>query len=179
MSAEAVIFDFDAPRRDRRHERYTEDEIVAAVLAWHGEYGRLPSSTDWNPARKRILASKLIAKVRDHLLTARTFEKGSWPSVTTVRDVFGSMNAAFVAAGFEPRSVGREPKVAPEPLRLQANQIARSEIPTEGRFRHLVRHLLEAQTAGDLESQRALWYELAEVAVALGDMVPVEDSVAA
>lgn len=175
-----AIYDFSGPRKERRRRPYGDDEIIAAIKAWAEFHdGEPPSSPDWNPAARRRFAANLIAKARWHLGRARMFEEGPWPSVQTVRQRFGSMNAALVAAGFEPRAPGRQPKTEPDPIRLEANEIARAEVASEARFRHLVRRLLEAQQAGDAESQRTLWYEMAEVAVVLGDRVPADSEIAA
>lgn len=174
--------EFAGPRVDRRgpaSRAFTRNEIARAIHQWNETHGAPPTSSDWNPAKKRLLAAALVKKARGHLQAARDFEDGPWPSVTTVRERFSSMNAALVYAGFEPRSPGRQPKTEPEVLRLEANQIARADAATESRFRHLVRILLEAKAAGDGLALRAIWYELAEVAVALGDKVHVEEDMEA
>lgn len=175
------IYDFEGPRQRRNRRPYDEAEIVAAVRAWDRLHGRPPTSTDWNPAARRRFAKNLLSKARWHLGTARVFEEGSWPSVQTVRLRFGSMNGALVAAGFEPRSPGNQgrPDAPADPIRVDANAISRAEIASEDRFRHLVRRILEAKKAGDADSLRALWYELAEVAVALGDRVELPEELAA
>lgn len=172
------IYDFSGPRRTRTRRPYKDEEIVAAIKAWNEAHGRPPTSTDWNPAARRKFAKNLVAKARQHLGLARMFEEGPWPSVQTVRVHFGSMNAALVAAGFEPRAPGRQPVREPEPITREANEIARTEGVSEDRFRRLVARLVEAKRAGDTLAQRALWYELAEVAVTLGDRLPdIEEAV--
>lgn len=63
---------------------WTPDEIVGAVLAWHANYGRVPSRDDWARA---------------------SLEN---PSIQTVERVFGGMSAAILAAGLAPRKPGPE-----------------------------------------------------------------------
>ncbi len=174
-----AIYDFEGPRRRRNRRPYTDDEVLEAIKAWARMFGRAPTSTDWNPAARRRLAKKLLSNARWHLRTARYFEEGSWPSVQTVRLRFGSMNSALKAAGFEPRSPGRQPRdgVPVDAVRVDANEITRAEIASDDRFRHLVRRILEAKKVGDADAQRALWYELAEVAVALGDRIEIPKEV--
>lgn len=166
-----VIYDFDGPRQDRRRRHYTQEEIIAAIRAWNDAYGNPPYASDWNPAKRRFYAHNCLKKARWHLNRARAFEEASWPSVQTVRLHFGSLNAALVAAGFEPRAPGTQPREnGPDnTLRLEANEITRAEIASEARFRSLIGRILEAKQAGDPEAQQALWYEMAEVAVVLGD----------
>jgi Homing endonuclease associated repeat len=59
---------------------WTRERIIAAIQRWHREYGYPPKNTDWQP------------------------RSTSWhPTISMVRAVFGSWNAALVAAGFPPR----------------------------------------------------------------------------
>jgi hypothetical protein len=160
------IYDFTGPRVERRRRPYTPDEIIAALRSWDETFGHPPTMGDWNPAKRRQWAAQCIYKARNHLKWARLWEEGPWPSVNTVRAHFGSMNRALAAAGFMPRPAGRQPKIATDPLRLQAK--ASGAVASEARFCHLVTRLTEAGhlTADD---RQALWYELAELAVVLGD----------
>ncbi len=77
-----------------RAPRFSEQEIVAKVLAWTARYGAPPATTDWEPSRARAAKQEW---------RARRFEEGEWPSASMVRRRFGTFNAAIRAAGLEPR----------------------------------------------------------------------------
>lgn len=109
----------DAPEinaSDRQHktrrDRYTHDEIIAAILRWADTHGEAPRQTDWNPAMLRRYARRMAVKAVGHLGRIAEYDSGDWPSEQTVRKYFGSWNAALAAAGFhdELRSSGRQPR---------------------------------------------------------------------
>lgn len=102
---------------DRQHktrrDRYTHDEIIAAVLRWADAHdGEPPRQTDWNPAMLRKYARRMAVKAVGHLARIAEYDSGDWPSEQTVRKYFGSWNAALAAAGFHEhlRSSGRQPR---------------------------------------------------------------------
>jgi len=66
--------------------RWTHETIVYAITLWHRTYSRPPVTREWEHAGE------------------------NHPSRQTVARVFGSWNAAIAAAGFCPRSRGRQPK---------------------------------------------------------------------
>lgn len=86
--------------------RWGREAIIAAMRRWNELHGRPPVARDWNPGAAR-------AGGRDDL--AERFEReGCWPHLTTVRDTFGTWNAALQAAGLPTRGVGsRGPEVPP------------------------------------------------------------------
>lgn len=64
---------------------------------WARLYGRQPSSRDWSPAQARRGGRPDVVAI---------FEAGDWPHSSSVSHLFGSWNAAIVAAGFTPRRSG-------------------------------------------------------------------------
>lgn len=97
-------------RRDRRHRHgrpYTDEQIIARIRLWAELTGEPPTKAAWTTAKLRKYAANARKIVEKHLRTVALYELGDFPSETTVRDRFGSMNGALVAAGFEPRSAGR------------------------------------------------------------------------
>jgi hypothetical protein len=102
---------------DRRHrtrrDRYTHDEIIAAILRWADAHeGEPPRQADWNPALLRTHARRMAVKAVAHLRRIAEYDAGDWPSEQTVRKYFGSWNAALAAAGFHDqlRSSGNQPR---------------------------------------------------------------------
>jgi hypothetical protein len=69
--------------------RWTDETIAYAFELWHRRHLCSPTVDEWRRAG------------HDH------------PSVTTVRQVFGSWNAAVEAAGFRPRRPGEARRAAP------------------------------------------------------------------
>ena len=70
---------------------WTCERIAEAIQTWAAEHdGEPPYANDWNTS------------ARDR----------RYPSVRSVRNVFGTWNAAISAAGFEPRRVGRPARAA-------------------------------------------------------------------
>lgn len=99
-------------RRERGHNHgkaYTDEQIIARIQLWARLTGRPPSKADWTPARLRKLAATARGIVTKHLQVVALYELGDFPSETTVRTRCGSLNAALVQAGYEPRSAGRQP----------------------------------------------------------------------
>lgn len=102
---------------DRQHktrrDRYTHDEIIAAILRWADNHdGEPPCQTDWNPAMLRRYARRMAVRAVGHLARIAEYDSGDWPSEHTVRKYFGSWNAALAAAGFHHklRSRGNQPR---------------------------------------------------------------------
>jgi hypothetical protein len=84
------------PTRVRPHMR-SPDSILESIRAWVDRYGETPGMADWEPAR---------ARASGQWWRVARFYAGDWPSITTVRHHFGSLNAAVREAGFEPRPRG-------------------------------------------------------------------------
>jgi hypothetical protein len=70
--------------------RWTPETIVYAITLWNRKHSRAPLTSEWAKAGE------------------------NHPSRQTVARVFGSWNAAIEAAGFRPRSRGRQPRAYPE-----------------------------------------------------------------
>jgi hypothetical protein len=100
-------------RRDRRHhhgKRYSDQQIIARIQLWAKLTGRPPSKADWTPAKLRRLAAKAKDVIEQYVRIVALYEAGDFPSETTVRERFGSLNDALVLAGYEPRATGRPAK---------------------------------------------------------------------
>jgi NAD(P)-dependent dehydrogenase (short-subunit alcohol dehydrogenase family) len=92
----------------RRRGRLTAGEIVAAIRRWHELYGEPPTTADWDPYKARQIAQHWRAE---------RYRAADWPSTKSVRNHFGRMSAAVVAAGLVPRYQGQErpqPELAPD-----------------------------------------------------------------
>ena len=63
---------------------WTREAIICAIQRWVIEYGEPPTSKVWNGPRR----------------------PAGYPSVPTVKERFGSWNAAIEAAGYRPRPRG-------------------------------------------------------------------------
>ena len=70
--------------------RWTPETIVYAITLWNRKHSRAPLTSEWAKAGE------------------------NHPSRQTVARVFGSWNAAIEAAGFRPRSRGRQPRAYTE-----------------------------------------------------------------
>jgi hypothetical protein len=66
--------------------RWTNETIVYAITLWYRKHSRTPLTSEWDQAGE------------------------NHPSRQTVARVFGSWNAAMLAAGFTPRPRGRQPR---------------------------------------------------------------------
>jgi hypothetical protein len=80
---------------------WTRERILADMDDWFELFGTPPTATDWNQSRAR--AQGWIWRVERYEDTGR-----DWPQLSAVQDVFGSWNAAIVAAGFEPMLDGHK-----------------------------------------------------------------------
>ena len=65
-------------------QRWTRDEVLAAMRAWRALYGRLPSSYDWSSTHARGRGGEAAQRLR----------AGDWPSASVVGAVFGTWRAA-------------------------------------------------------------------------------------
>lgn len=103
------------------------DLIVARIREYADRYGRPPRAMDWNPALARQHGFDDASD--------RFYTDGCWPSYLTVRDYFGSFNAAIAAAGYEPRPPGHRIGMRPWPPdeiidAIRAWAAEHGEIPT-------------------------------------------------
>lgn len=151
---------------DRRHHHgspYTDEDILARIRLWAKVTGRPPTKADWTPARLRDAASRAHNTVLKHVRTVALYESGDWPSETTVRERFGSMNGALIQAGFPPRETGRQPK-SERPFRKP---------PTgERALEDLYEAVRGARAAGVKPGLKAALYDLATSAIIEADRIP-------
>ena len=110
----AKVCQLRVPRRRKRngnrHRRaYSDEQILARIRLWAEVVGSPPSKADWNPAKVKGRLATARGHVERHLRRIALYEMGDFPSETLIRSRFGSMNAALVQAGYEPRSAGRQP----------------------------------------------------------------------
>lgn len=115
----AVVTRRPEVKRTAAHPHDPED-IIAKVRLWALIVGRPPTRQDWHPSRRNASMEKLVARARAFTRMQWLYKTGDWPSVETVCNQFGSLNAALMVAGYEPRGPGRErgrgylPRPAPE-----------------------------------------------------------------
>lgn len=81
---------------------WTPEAVIAAIRDWADEHGGVPPTTPcWAPGHHNA---------KDWMRAE--YETGRWPHSRLVCRVFGTWNAALIAAGFEPHSVkGRTPNI--------------------------------------------------------------------
>jgi hypothetical protein len=73
--------------------RWTPVRVLDAMRAWQERYGRLPSAYDWSRTHARRRGAEALSRLDD----------GDWPPASVVADLYGSWDAARVAArGGEP-----------------------------------------------------------------------------
>lgn len=84
----------------RMAAKWSEEKIVSAIQRWVALYGEPPAAMEWNPAQARHDGISDVDRIEIR------FERGDWPSTTSVINTFGSWNRAIQAAGFHPRNPG-------------------------------------------------------------------------
>src|SRR5258708_35870194 len=102
--------------------RWTHDTIVYAITLWYRKHSRTPLTSEWDQAGE------------------------NHPSRQTVARVFGSWNAAMLAAGFTPRPRGRQPRSLAEGALADGERGRRP--PAGGRHRARSRGGSEAHRRG-------------------------------
>jgi hypothetical protein len=104
---------------------WDRDSIIIAIQEWVATYGEPPRAADWNPSSAKWSGQLWrVARYR-----AGRADGSPWPALNSAKRPFGgSLNAAIVAAGFEPAKPGpkRRSDVDPE-------QAHRAEMSPEGR----------------------------------------------
>ena len=73
--------------------------VLDSIGQWKALHGEQPTAADWNLAQ--ALKENAAWRVLRYEETQRP-----WPSVTAVRNHFGTWNAAIAAAGFAPLAPG-------------------------------------------------------------------------
>ena len=114
-----------AALRARPGVGWDRDSIIIAIREWVATYGEPPRAADWNPSSAKW--SGQLWRVERY--RAGRADGSSWPALNTAKRPFGgSLNAAVLAAGFEPAKPGprRRKDVDPE-------QAHRAHMSPEGR----------------------------------------------
>lgn len=97
------------PEKKRTQDKaWLPEEIIARVQLWALIVGRPPTRQDWHPSRRNASMEKLLARARAFTRMQWLYKQGDWPGIETVCNHFGSLNAALMIAGYEPRGPGRE-----------------------------------------------------------------------
>ena len=148
---------------------WTDEELMDRVKLWALIVGTPPTQAAWNPTRLQMLIDRLQERADAHRRIMAMFQAGDWPTNTTVRDRFGSLNAALVICGFEARAPGRQPVEpdAPRPVRKpkygpEALEEARQRVTTARA------HVARGKTAEESGLRDAL-YDLAVAAFTEAD----------
>lgn len=168
----------ERPTGNRFQRTWTPERVIEAIQAWAGDLGEPPTSNEWEVGRPAKYADAALAKARLWHEKAARFEGGGYPSNDTVKRIFGSFSAALAAAGFEPRPQGRTPR------ELTARQIAllrqRSGGMSAGpsQLAHQIKQVMEARRAHDNLALRAALYDLAAMAMAWCESLPIADRMA-
>jgi AraC-like DNA-binding protein len=85
-------------------QRWTRDRVLDAMRAWQARYGRWPSSYDWSRTHARRRGGEALERLRE----------GDWPSPSVVTDVYGSWQAARVAAAEQLVEAGDGARPSPD-----------------------------------------------------------------
>jgi hypothetical protein len=148
------------PRRDRRHDKFTDEIILSRIRLYEEITGAPPTKRDWTAAKLISDSKRLRERSEANIEKLLLYQAGDWPSETTVRERFGSLNAALVMAGYDPRATGRQPK-AQRPLR---NMVAGDE-----GLDRLFERVEELRAAERGAALRHALYDLAHAAIAEAD----------
>lgn len=79
---------------------WTREAVIAAMRAWHAEFGEAPSVNCWGMAAYTVGDEERQAVYRERNAA------GLIPHAQSVIRLFGTWNAGVVAAGLKPRVVG-------------------------------------------------------------------------
>jgi hypothetical protein len=150
-------------RKESGARRFTDEELLDRLHLWRAIVGRPPTMRSWDPSRLEDTIAKGIANLRERVATHRQiqdlYRAGDWPSERTVRDRFGSLNAALVVAGYSPRAQGRHeprlprpPQVGPEALAARVEAVERARL--DGRKNPLRDALYDLAVAAMTEADR-------------------------
>lgn len=86
---------------------WTQERIIRCIRRFAEKHGRAPTAHEWSRGRRRYR--------RKSGSTLAANRRSDRPSLQTVFNVFGSWNAALVAAGYPPRPRSRGPRVTRKP----------------------------------------------------------------
>lgn len=158
-------------RRDRRHRHgkpYSDEQIIARISLWAKLTGAPPTKADWTPAKLRSRAAAAREAIECKLRLIALYELGDFPSETTVRERFGSLNAALELAGFEPRPTGRPPRPEND---AAARAIRRPKVGEDALRGYFERTAELRAEWGEGPALKSALYELALSAIAEADRI--------
>lgn len=161
----------ETPQGNRFQRAWTPESVTDAIHAWAEEYGKPPTSTEWEIGKPGKYAAAALAKARSWHEKAARFDAGTYPSNDTVRRLFGSFNAALHQAGFEPRPPGRTPRDLTDRQMMQLRARRNGDGAGPSQLAVQVRGVLAAQAAKDQMALRSALYDLAAVAMAWCDQL--------
>ena len=151
------------PRCKGRRKPWRREELLDRIARWANMYGSPPSKRAWNITKLRgrlyILKKEAIRLV----LAIQVWEEGDWPSDTTIRDHFGSLNAALVELGYDPRPAGRPQG----PLYV----VPRTYPVGQNSLDQLLDQVRNHRDRGDLAGLKEHLFALAETAIAEADSI--------
>jgi len=84
--------------------RWTRERVLDAMLDWRARYGRLPSSYDWSRTHAHRRGGEQLERL----------SRGDWPSASVVTGVYGSWQAARVAAAEQLVEAGDGARPSPD-----------------------------------------------------------------
>jgi hypothetical protein len=154
------------PVRYAGMQRWTREDIIEKICRWVEVYGEPPKAADLNPSSARWAGQEWKAE-RYRRGDPETGEP--WPSLNATKRLFGgSLNAAIIAAGFEPSRSGppsRRAVVAlntPERLALTpAGRVALDAARAEAREAQATINVRDRMLAREREAVARLREELA------------------
>lgn len=122
MSALEVIElpEAEPDRQENRRRAYTPEEAVALAKVWARETGAPPTRDAWDINRRKRRLRTLYERCKHIEGEIARYETGGYPSIATIRKLYGTWNAFIAVCGWEPRDRTRprigsayEPPVTP------------------------------------------------------------------
>lgn len=169
----------EVPQGNRFRQAWDADRVIEAVRSWASEYGKPPTSTEWEQGKPAKYAQAALDKARLWNEKAARFDAGTYPSNDTCRRFFGTFGAALAAAGFEPRPEGRTPRALTELHAEQLRTRMKGDAAGPDQLAHGIRTVMQARQARDNLSLRSALLDLAAVAMAWAESIPATEAVAA
>lgn len=168
----------EAPQGNRFRQAWDRERVIAAVQEWAREYGKPPTSTEWEIGKPAKYAQAALAKAQLWHEKAARFERGTYPSNDTCRRLFGSFNGALQAAGFTGRPEGRTPRTLTDEHRKQLRSRRQGFIAGADQLATSIRDVMAARAAEDRLSLRSALLDLAATAMAWAETIPDEEECA-
>lgn len=173
-----ALLELDAaavPQGNRFKRSWTSERVLEAIGSWAEEYGKPPTSEEWEIGKPEKRAQAALIKAQLWREKARRFAEGAYPSNDTVRRFFGSFSAAIAAAGFEPRPPGRTPRELTDRQVAELRRRRNGYAASPSQLARDLRNVKEARDAGDGLALRAALFDLAATAMAWAESIPPED----